>query len=826
MTYRRRSSPLHATRAGVGSLYCVVLAGVALSFEHPLILAALLLAVMLAAAGAQVLGPVARSLLWGLPFALVIAGVNALVVRDGLTVIARFGELPPLGQIDVTLEATTYGGVLALRALIVIACFALHSAAVDPDELLRAFRRLSFRSALTAALATRMVPVLARDARRFRDAQRCRPGPPASRLALARAVTAGALDRAVDVAATLEVRGYGGSGRPARRVRPWSRHDLAFAISAAALAALGAAAALGGWETFEAYPRLVVPVGGAELALAAALCLRRPAPVRRPQGDRPMSELVLERVTYSYPGAERPALADVSLRIEPGEFVVLAGGSGSGKSTLLRAAAGLVPHFHGGEFAGRLVAGGLDSREHGPAELSAVAGSLFQDPETQVVMGTVRAELAFPLENRGWGAAAVARGVEEAALALGVAGLLDRSTHELSGGELQRVALGAALAGRPRLLLLDEPTSQLDPVAGDELLGVLRRVNEEWGTAVVLAEHRLERCLAAADRVIALEDGAISIDADPRGFLEQAPPALQTPGARLFAAAGITPPPVAVKDARAALRARGLGGTAEGVGPGRRSASSRSPASPAEGPRRARLRRRLARDPARAGGAAGRGPLARAGRAGRADGAQRGGQVDAAAARRRADAADPRPDRARRPRLAAAAEPRRLPGRRAGGGGAVLRSARGRRPRLTLRAPPARPVRRPAPAARARHRPAGRAARRGLPRRADPRHGPLPQGRAGRTPARAGAAGISGARRDPRRRVRRAVGGADRAARRRRAGRRRADRRGARRRLVLRDPDRPHPRWLRAAPRGRCGVAAAGVLRTPRGSSDEAEVVQ
>ena len=294
-----------------------------------------------------------------------------------------------------------------------------------------------------------------------------------------------------------------------------------------------------------------------------------------------MSELVLERVTYRYPGSGRPALAGVSLRVEPGEFVILAGGSGSGKSTLLRAAAGLVPHFHGGEFAGRLVAGGLDSREHGPAELSAVAGSLFQDPETQVVMGTVRAELAFPLENRGWSDAAVARGVEEAALALGVAALLDRSTHELSGGELQRVALGAALAGRPRLLLLDEPTSQLDPVAGDELLGVLRRVNEEWGTAVVLAEHRLERCLAAADRVIALEDGAVTIDADPRGFLAQAPPALQTPGARLFAAAGLTPPPVAVKDARAALRARGMEGRAaeRPAAPRRRARRRRPPAA-------------------------------------------------------------------------------------------------------------------------------------------------------------------------------------------------------------------------------------------------------
>ena len=280
-----------------------------------------------------------------------------------------------------------------------------------------------------------------------------------------------------------------------------------------------------------------------------------------------------------------------------------------------------MPHFHGGEFAGRLLAGGLDSRDHGPAELSAVAGSLFQDPETQVVMGTVRAELAFPLENRGWGAAAVARGVEEAALALGVAGLLDRSTHELSGGELQRVALGAALAARPRLLLLDEPTSQLDPVAGDELLGVLRRVNEEWGTAVVLAEHRLERCLAAADRVIALDRGAVTIDADPRGFLEQAPDALQTPGARLFRLAGLAPPPVAVKDARAALRAPRAGGRRRRTLRAAERSAAESPGAALSGspralgasraarsgllrrraaPLRARVRARLVRDPARA----------------------------------------------------------------------------------------------------------------------------------------------------------------------------------------------------------------------------------
>ncbi len=268
-----------------------------------------------------------------------------------------------------------------------------------------------------------------------------------------------------------------------------------------------------------------------------------------------------EALTYTYPGASRASLRSVDLTIDEGEFVVLCGVSASGKSTLLGAASGLVPHFHGGAFDGRVIVGGLDTREHGPGELATIAGTLFQDPETQIVMGSVRAEVAFGLENRGWSPAAVARGVEEAALALGIAPLLDRPTGELSGGELQRVALAAALAGRPKLVLLDEPTSQLDPVAGDELVWLLRRLNEEWGTAIVLAEHRLERCLPAADRVVALVDGAVACDAPPDAFLAWAidhEPSLATPGARMFSLAGLRPLPSGVKAARAALRERGL----------------------------------------------------------------------------------------------------------------------------------------------------------------------------------------------------------------------------------------------------------------------------
>jgi energy-coupling factor transport system ATP-binding protein len=223
----------------------------------------------------------------------------------------------------------------------------------------------------------------------------------------------------------------------------------------------------------------------------------------------------VDHLSFSYPGGGT-ALRDVSLAIEPGELVVLLGPSGSGKSTLLRALSGLVPHFHGGRFSGSVEVAGMDTRVRRPAELTGTVATLFQDPEDQVVMTRVENEVAFGLENLGVPPEEIPARAGAALAAVGAAHLAGRAVAELSGGELQRVCLAATLALEPRLLLLDEPTSQLDPEAARALLDLARRS----GIAVVCSEQRPALPLERADRVVFLDGGRMLLDAPRERALE------------------------------------------------------------------------------------------------------------------------------------------------------------------------------------------------------------------------------------------------------------------------------------------------------------------
>jgi len=283
IAYRRRASPLHAARATVVGAYCVALALAALLTEHPLLLASLL-ATVLAAGAAAGNGPQLLTLS---------VVVNLLVSRQGLTVFARLGDWGVLGQVNLTLEALVYGLVFALRLLVVgLACL-LAVCAADPDRLLGSFGRLSPRVALSATLALRLVPVLSADAGRLAEAQRCRPGAATrkpgtrERLAVLRATVAGALERSLDVAAVLEMRGYPSPRRAPRRLGSRSRHDLAFAASAGAIALLAVAYALAGGARFHAYPLLSVPLDPAVAGLALAYPLIALAPFLDRQGIEP-----------------------------------------------------------------------------------------------------------------------------------------------------------------------------------------------------------------------------------------------------------------------------------------------------------------------------------------------------------------------------------------------------------------------------------------------------------------------------------------------------------------------------------------------------------
>lgn len=292
VAYRRRASPLHAARAPIAAAYGAALATSALIASSPILLGALLCGVVLAAAcsgvARQMLGAARASIL---PIVLLTVIVNALVNRSGLTVFARLGDWGVLGQVNLTLEAVLYGLVFALRLIVVMFACLLVICTANPDELLFAFRRIAPRSALTAALATRLIPILGQDARRLAEAQRCRPDGGArgarGKLAILSATVGGALERSLDVAAVLEMRGYGARPRGAPSTRALSRHDLAFAAAAAALVLLSILAAAGGAATYREYPLASVSVGAPALAVAGLLVVLSLLPFLDRRGIEP-----------------------------------------------------------------------------------------------------------------------------------------------------------------------------------------------------------------------------------------------------------------------------------------------------------------------------------------------------------------------------------------------------------------------------------------------------------------------------------------------------------------------------------------------------------
>ncbi|MFQ6854920.1 ATP-binding cassette domain-containing protein [Streptomyces sp. 35M1] len=262
--------------------------------------------------------------------------------------------------------------------------------------------------------------------------------------------------------------------------------------------------------------------------------------------------ITFDRVSVVYDGADEPVLRDVNLSVDEGELCLVVGHTGVGKSTLLGAVNGLVPHFTGGTLYGTVTVDGRDTADHPPRELADVVGVVGQDPLDGFVTDTVEEELAYAMEQLAISPTVMRKRVEETLDLLGLADLRHRALYELSGGQQQRVAIGSVLTAHPRVLVLDEPTSALDPTAAEEVLAAVTRLVHDLGVTVLLAEHRLERVVQYADRVIHLPGNGRVVSGPPSEIFTTS--SIAPPIVELGRAAGWTPLPLSVRDARRAAR--------------------------------------------------------------------------------------------------------------------------------------------------------------------------------------------------------------------------------------------------------------------------------
>jgi energy-coupling factor transporter ATPase len=232
-----------------------------------------------------------------------------------------------------------------------------------------------------------------------------------------------------------------------------------------------------------------------------------------------MTVIETQDLTYTYPGSTKPSISKVSIKIEKGQFTLITGPSGCGKTTLCRCFNGLIPHFYQGEIEGDVSAAGLKIKEHPIHELAKHVGLVFQNPENQLFALSVEKDVAFGLENLGIPRDEMRKKVEWALKLTDIYELRERAPHELSGGQQQRVAIASVLAMQPEVIILDEPTSFLDPLSAKKIFEVIHDLNRNLGITVVLVEHRLDLTAGYSDHIIIMDEGKVVLDGDPREIL-------------------------------------------------------------------------------------------------------------------------------------------------------------------------------------------------------------------------------------------------------------------------------------------------------------------